>query len=172
MPLLAILPAAVYAAAGGRRTWDHIPVDEVPKALLSTAFIFVYVLACGAAITSLGLVATWNSRPVRALISCVGIYLGVFFGLLFFSVALFRNEDSARPLLFGNPFFAMAGMTHETVRNRFLATTDHVSSTPSIALWIAIYLAIALILYRRTLSSFDRCLGRLTKQDSGGHGAA
>jgi hypothetical protein len=118
------------------------------------------VLAYGAVITSLGLaLATWVSRLGRAVALCVTVYVVFSVGWPLLVASMFRPEPTGRPLVFGSPAIgAFAGMAvvaehpHDPIRQEYRVGG---------MFWLLVHLLIAKCLFAATVSSFDRCLGRM-----------
>lgn len=187
VPLLAILPAFTALAAGAHGSLHlfktrggsthsfsetllvaFMTMEDSFLILVSALLVFLYVAAWGAALVSLGLaLGTWIARPGRVLAWCIGVYLAVFFGFIFISRAFDARQPAGKYLAFGNPFFAAGQATIDLSQGTSLVRpvtypTLDVSSYTALALWITIYSGIAVLLYRRTLATFDRYLGRIT----------
>lgn len=181
VPLLAILPTAVAAGAAlathlyGPLTFGPPPSTSIPDGLslsdlLGVLLIFGYVVAFGAAMTSLGLaLATSVKQQGRALAGCVAIYVIFFFGLLFGAVALGPgpSDRNSQLLIMGNPLYGMLILTMG-IGSRGLGPFHEVDQQLwTGSLWIALYSGVAASLYLLTLKTFDRHLGRITKRRSG-----
>jgi ABC-type transport system involved in multi-copper enzyme maturation permease subunit len=149
VPPLAILPVLVVLAvarSGDNRWWG---------AVVMAAF----VLASGAAITSLGLaMATWCPRPGRALGLTVSVYLLVTVGWMFAASTL-RGGPTSDHLMMGSPFFwagaVTDGLAHEPPRGFRDAAFA----------WTLVYAMAAPGLLGATLATFNRCLGRVDSRD-------
>jgi ABC-type transport system involved in multi-copper enzyme maturation permease subunit len=146
VPLLAILPTFVcgvlaYQSDGG--PWWAVGM-------------FVYMLCAGAAVTSLGLaMATWFSRPARAVGVTVTLYVLVTVGWFFLMLALFRAPGELAAM--ASPFMWAAAMTHDAGN---LGPGDHRGVGWAIAwTFLAAFFAAKVLGY--TLGSFDRRLGRV-----------
>ena len=143
VPPLAVLPVLVILGASGPREhrWPY-------------AFAMVlFVLASGAAITSLGLaMATWCPRPGRAVGLTVTLYLLVAVAWLFLA-GLQRGPSSDR-LLMCSPFFWSGQVTDSAVRGSDREWNAAIG-------WIVAYGTSGLVLLLAALSTFNRCLGRV-----------
>ena len=161
VPLLAILPGALAAATG-------LASDDCMTPIL----IFGYVVALGAAITSVGLaLATWNKSQGRAIGRCVAIYVGLVFIPVFAAMAMEVSGPERTGFLFtlfGNPFYAVGMSTMIIAKMVPQGFMDAETVRWILGAWIFVLCAVALLFYLLTLKSFDRCLGRLTKRDSSG----
>ena len=145
VPLLAVLPALVIASA------DYMANGKQPWLC---PLMIAFVLACGAAVTSLGLaMATLFPRLGRAVGSTVAIYVLVSVGWCFLAAVMYGSDS--QKLLQASPLFWTFLATMEAQRNRMqdvlLAQT----------LWIIFYVLGAAALLLSTLSMFDRRLGRI-----------
>ena len=149
--LLSVLPTAVgFACASVEGDW----IRFIPLPLLTIAY--------GAVITSLGLaLATWFSRPGRAITASVSIYVIVTIGWVMILALLYRNSPSrsVNALACGSPFFGGAMLTQAISRSQ--------PEEPTLAggvLWALAYLVTASLLYRATLLTFDRRIGRISEK--------
>jgi ABC-type Na+ efflux pump permease subunit len=121
------------------------------------------ILAYGAAITSLGLaVATWVSRPGRAVAGCVSAYIVFSIGWMWLITLLSAGPDSDLLLmLMGSPvagmFYATAALSPDP---RFIAGNEAVRIMVGVVLCTLIHGGIAALLFAATVATFDRCLGR------------
>jgi hypothetical protein len=112
-----------------------------------------FVLAAGAAITSLGLaMATWCPRLGRAVGLTVSLYLLLTIGWLFLIMAAYRWDH--RGLMMGSPWF-WSGMVTAVVGG----ASDDVWAAAYC--WTVAHVLTALVLLAATLKTFDRCLGRV-----------
>jgi ABC-type transport system involved in multi-copper enzyme maturation permease subunit len=126
------------------------------------------VLASGAAITSLGLaLATWVSRVGRAVALCVAAYVVFVIGwpfLVFLVLSATGGSDYLGFLfMMGDPPFG-AGMMAVAASEAGVPIAGGSTFDDLLAgaiLWIAAYIGATVFLNRMTLSTFDRCLGRI-----------
>ncbi len=150
-----IWPAATTAlVAADRGYWSYY------------GLLLLQVLAYGAAITSLGLaVATWVVRVGRAIALCVSIYVVVTVMWPILLLVIMGNDGGSVivPFLMGDPPFGMMIGTIPVAAGEL-----HVS--PGISrwdmffwttIWILVHAGVSSLLYRATLATFDRCLGRI-----------
>jgi MFS family permease len=127
---------------------------------IGPVLIVALILAYGAAITSLGLaLATWVPQLSRVLALCVGIYVGVTVGSVPLATVLFSGRrDSGNCAAMASPFFGVGYFSAGLAGPGF-------NAWPDVALWglfwLVFYTAVALLLLKATLVSFDRCLGRI-----------
>ncbi len=150
VPPLAVFPvltALAQAAFSGH-----------PGRLLAVPIMGLYVCAVGAAVTSLGLaLATWIARPSRAIAVGVVVYLAVTVGWLTFIMSMARH-DIGRALAAASPFFGPGQLAFEAgVRGG--REWEGFSAVP---VWSAVYFVVAGVLYALVLTTFDRCLGRVS----------
>ncbi len=118
-----------------------------------------------AAIASLGLaVATWVSRLGRAVAICVTVYLAFTIGWMVLVAQLGPPGPVTIPLIAGSPFYGTLLATFDIMNQRTGpgATVDHTRLATFV--WSLIHLGFAAILFRATLSTFNRCLGRLSDE--------
>jgi hypothetical protein len=124
------------------------------------------VLTYGAAVTSLGLaLATWIRRLGRAAATSAAVYALVTAGWLAVVALLFPGgggHETFKVLGSASPFFGPGELAFETGSG--YAFGHQMNCYVYLPIWIAFYIAAALILYWLTLYTFDRCLGRV--QDS------
>jgi ABC-type transport system involved in multi-copper enzyme maturation permease subunit len=141
VPRLAILPVLVVLGIAA-------PETDWLTALAMAAF----VLAAGAAVTSLGLaMATWCPRLGRAVGLTVSLYLLAAVGW-FFAIFAIGDSPAWASLMMGSPFFWPGAVTEGVVR---YAVNDRL---PAAIAWTLVYALAALVLLAATLSTFDRCL--------------
>jgi ABC-type transport system involved in multi-copper enzyme maturation permease subunit len=115
------------------------------------------ILAYGAAVTSLGLaLATWTNRLERALTICVVVFVLVTIGPIL-HLLLRHSEPSG--FVMASPFFGVGQLTH--LHARQVLTEQYSDCLRWSAVWTAMYLVAALILYRWTVETFDRRMGRI-----------
>src|SRR5262249_44694002 len=103
--------------------------------------------------------AAWVSRLGRAVAICVTVYVVFSVGWPLFIAALFSPQPLGRPLVIGSPAIgAFAGMMvvahhpHDPIRQEFRVGG---------IFWLLVHLLLAKCLFAATVSSFDRCLGRM-----------
>lgn len=119
-----------------------------------------YVLAVGAALTSLGLaLATWVSRLGRAIALSVTFYILITVGWLFLMAALDsgRSDIVVPGLVSASPFF---GMIFPLIEMRESTAPNWLGCLGWIMFWTIVYASAALVLALATYATFDRCLGR------------
>jgi hypothetical protein len=152
VPWLAVLPTVnIVILAAGTGRW------------FSVAYILAVVFAYGAAVTSLGLaLATWIKRLGRATATSAAIYALITVGWLATVALVFSGggHDRFESLASASPFFGPGQLAFETGDPH----TRTISCYVYLPVWIGVYVAAAVILYRLTLYTFDRSLGRV--QDS------
>jgi ABC-type transport system involved in multi-copper enzyme maturation permease subunit len=125
------------------------------------------LLAYGAAITSLGLaVATWVSRLGRAIALCVTVYVLLVIGFPILLVLCLgdRMDSLGMALILGDPpygaaFVTMAASSRGTLPAQNTLTPEDLLRCAVI--WFLVYSVVAASLFRATLATFDRCLGRI-----------
>jgi ABC-type transport system involved in multi-copper enzyme maturation permease subunit len=145
-PLLAILPTIVVLCG------DHSKWFYLPTVLLTLAF----VLACGAAITGLGLLmATVCSRLGRAVALTVSLYVLVAVGWLFLGSLVLRGP-SDEGFMMASPFFYAGELAADLCAPN--QTRAHIGWA---IFWLFAYSFAAFWLLVATLLSFNRCLGRI-----------
>jgi hypothetical protein len=153
VPLLAIMPAILIGCAVLANNWT-----------LCWAFplMIAYVLASGAAITSLGLaMATSIARLGRAIGVTVTLYVAVAAGWVFLATALGAGPGQRGPLM-ASPFFWAGGLTFEV-------RIGAVPESPIVAwaiLWTIACAWAGVRLIQFTLCDFDRRLGRIEQLDA------
>jgi ABC-type transport system involved in multi-copper enzyme maturation permease subunit len=133
---------------------------------ISYLLLLALVLAYGAAITSLGLaLATWVSRLGRAVAVCVSAYIVFSIGWIVLIATLTTGPGvESVPMIMGSPlygtYFASLYVSSESNFVPFAAS-------PAIAVgclfWIVAHGGAAAILFAMTLTTFDRCLGRISE---------
>ncbi len=125
------------------------------------------LLGYGAVITSLGLaLATWVGRLGRAIALCVTAYSGFVIGMPLMMVLCLgdRMDPFTTALVLGDPPYGAAFLT--------LAASASGGSQISGELtlwalfrcgvtWLFVCIGVAALLFRVTLATFDRCLGRI-----------
>jgi hypothetical protein len=156
VPRLALGPSLI--------AFSLLSLNPDPPRGLALFLIPGLILAYGAALTSLGLaLATWISRQGRVLVMVVTVHLLITVGWFFLAITLFSDQDLGRGVAEASSFFG-PGML-----------TDLMSSGPNgprwdqcrgwAIGWIIAYSAIAVLLLRATLATFDRCLGRVSESE-------
>ena len=128
------------------------------------------ILAYAAAITSLGLaLATWVSRLGRAVALCVSAYVAFSIGWVVVSGVVLsgRLAYEGLPLIMGSPLYATPVATLAVSSARRFPPDGDASVMVGSFLWTLIHGGIAAFLFVATLSTFDRCLGRVP--ETGGH---
>lgn len=151
VPPLLILPAAVTAAiaAPTRHSWG-------------AALVAALILACGAAITSLGLaLATWVPRMGRAAALTVGLY--VFMGIAWIPLSMIAfgdgPNDDGPGVAAGSPFLGVGLLC--TMLGGNGPSHELASQALWTLFWTIAYGGVALALLLATLATFNRCLGRI-----------
>jgi ABC-type transport system involved in multi-copper enzyme maturation permease subunit len=167
VPLLALVPALVAVAT----------IAE-PERAVGPFLVLAFVLAIGAAITSLGLaLATWFRKLSTVLALCVTSYVAVTVGWLFLVLAmmflLFQNAGARM----GNfPLYVVMASPPYGVGVVSAAIAEqggqHIWPGAAVAaiFWTAVYAGAAGLLLAATLKSFDRCLGRMPENGQAGNG--
>jgi ABC-type transport system involved in multi-copper enzyme maturation permease subunit len=148
VPLLAVLPALVLFSF----VWTN------PSRWLAVVLLAGYVLCAGAAIVSLGLaMATWCSRPDRAVAATVAIFILIAVGWTFLVMTLLGMGTQNAGKMMVSPFFCAGYMTAELAGTprRFDVQLDW------LILWSAAEALAAFLLLFMTLINFDRLLGRV-----------
>lgn len=146
-PLLAVLPCAVVLGCGRGGAWRWA----------GAALMAVYVVGCGAAVTSLGLAsATWCPRLGRAVGLTVAAYVLVTVGWLFLVIATMSPEPYGISVISASPFYGPVAVTVESCR-----PTERGSHSLAVFLWGVAYAAVAAVLLASTLAGFNTCLGRV-----------
>ena len=145
VPALAILPLIVILCS------DPSKSGYVPTVLLTVIFVF----ACGAAITGLGLaMATWCARPGRAVALTVSSYVIVTVGWLFIGIWLHNGPDG-EGMMMASPFFFAGELAADICGP---ASRQHLGWA---VFWAIAYVMGAVIFLVAILFSFNRCLGRV-----------
>jgi ABC-type transport system involved in multi-copper enzyme maturation permease subunit len=154
VPLLAILPTVVLF-------WFIRDDFKVVGTLAMAGFI----LALGAAITSLGLaIATWVPRFGRAVGLCVTIYVLITLGwpiMIGLLSALFESHETVESLITASPIVTPIALV-EDLSQRFNRTAPRFLNW--VFVWSALDAAAAVALFLATVATFDKCLGRITKR--------
>jgi ABC-type Na+ efflux pump permease subunit len=123
------------------------------------------ILAFGAAITSLGLaLATWVSRLGRAVALCVTAYALISIGWPILIALLSSPEPNGRSLVMGSPAVGAFIETALISPGSFVSRDAPLENEVAASIWITIDLVAAAALFAATLSSFDRCLGRMPER--------
>jgi ABC-type Na+ efflux pump permease subunit len=150
VPWLALLPgllAAVHAVPTGR--W------------LRVLLVIGTILAQGAAVTSLGIaLATWVARLDRALTlsAAVAVFVTVAWVPLVFLLCP-DNKALGVGLASASPLLGVGLLTAEIAEASAAVWPLRVRWA---LFWIFVFCGVALVLLRATLTTFDRCLGRIT----------
>jgi hypothetical protein len=120
------------------------------------------LLAQCAVITSLGLaLATWVSRLGRAVALGVAAYVVFSIGWPILISLLIWNEPLGPCLLFGCPAIGAYVATDLIGTTGFPASEHGAAYMAAVTIWMVFDLAVAAALFNATVSSFDRCLGRI-----------
>ncbi|WP_406696274.1 hypothetical protein V5E97_35325 [Singulisphaera sp. Ch08] len=147
VPALTVLPTLVALTGAG---WKGM---KWPVAILMA----LYVLAVGAAVTSLGVaLATWCSRLGRAVGLTVLTFAAVTVGWMFLVMAMTSPHPYGYLLIAGSPFF---GPVVITSFQEWQSTT--LTDASVVVCWVVAYLIAASVLLAATLATFDHCLGRV-----------
>jgi ABC-type transport system involved in multi-copper enzyme maturation permease subunit len=142
--LLAVLPTLV--AAGQISLRD--------QAAWSLVLVPIMIAAYGAGVTSLGLaLATWVRQVGRAVGLCLAAVLFMTVGWLFLCLEIVGG-GATDGIGMGSPFMGLGEFTFEIGNN---GPRDN---TVWAAIWIALYMIAAALLFVLTLFTFNRCLGR------------
>ncbi len=154
VPLLALPPAVVAAA-------HVLPVERWPGVLLVAGM----VLAHGAAVTSLGLaLATWSPRVDRALMLSATASVLITVGWIPLVLLLFRDKTVAVGMAMASPLFGVVQITSDLATASPAEWRLHARWA---LLWIGLLSALSLTLLLATLSTFNRCVGRITLRAPG-----
>jgi ABC-type transport system involved in multi-copper enzyme maturation permease subunit len=147
VPSLAALPVIVVVF-GDRSKWFYAP----------TIFLtLVFIFACGAAITGLGLaMATWCARLGRAVALTVSCYILVAVGWMFTAMWIDSHSD-AEALMMASPFY-FAGVLAADLCGGPGNGRSHLGGA---IFWTVAYSLAAIAFLRATLLTFNRCLGRV-----------
>jgi hypothetical protein len=116
-----------------------------------------FVLACGAAVTGLGLaMATWFARPGRAAALTISIYVLIAVGWLFAGLMRAGGGPDREGLMMASPFFFAGELAAD------LCSPSGVRHHLGWAVfWTIVYAIAALALLGATLVTFNRRLGRV-----------
>ena len=116
--------------------------------------MFLYVLCAGGAVTSLGvLLATWFSRPGRAVTVTVVVYAMITVGWLFVAGTVFGGPERdivAR----ASPFFCVGNMTFDMGRRGAESSIDWA------IFWTGAAVIAGAVMLDQACRDFDRRLGR------------
>jgi ABC-type transport system involved in multi-copper enzyme maturation permease subunit len=170
VPFLAFWPTVVMAAFAYSEpvSWPGRPPGFLQQELTDASRAYTVVLMAliilvhGAAITSLGLaLATWISRPSRAVGLCVVVYALVSVGWIILVLVLFEHgpRDTVEQLGGLSPIFAAITLCEETV----FRPHNLLSTLASTTVWLVVVAGMGVFLYALTLATFNRCLGRITE---------
>jgi ABC-type transport system involved in multi-copper enzyme maturation permease subunit len=154
VPRLAVWPVLLAAALASRTGFA-----------LGPALIGGLVLAYGAAITSLGLaLATWLPRLDRAIGLTAGLYVVVTIAAVPAGMILLGDGpgESGPGLASASPFWGV-GFSSAVFGGAVEPGPGIGQQAAWLVLWIAAYGLVALGLLLATLSTFDRCLGRIDR---------
>lgn len=145
VPLLALLPTLVVLCGDPWKSF-YIPT------ILTT---FLFVLACGAAVSALGLLAaTWCARPGRAVAATVSIYVLLAVVPLFVGGFLGGPNNEGAMML--SPFFFAGELAADLCSQN--SGRQHIDAAFA---WICFYGVLAATLLVLTLRTFNHCLGRV-----------
>jgi ABC-type transport system involved in multi-copper enzyme maturation permease subunit len=128
--------------------------------------LLLSVLAYGAAITSLGLaVATWVSRLGRAIALCVSINVVLAIGWPILVLLLVGDGPGIATILImmADPPLGVLFGTMPVSSSMYSPSASPTRGEMFIwmNIWILVYAGVAAYLFRATLGTFDRCLGRI-----------
>jgi hypothetical protein len=121
------------------------------------------VVAYGAALTSLGLaLATWVPRLGRAVGLCVAAHVGVTVGWVVFAILLTRGAPglTGPGLASFSPFVGVVLATAQMQKAR-PSTSDWNEVVGWVGFWTLADVALAAVLLKAVLMTFNRCLGRM-----------
>jgi ABC-type transport system involved in multi-copper enzyme maturation permease subunit len=135
---------------------------------ISYVLLLGLIMANSAVITSLGLVmATWVSRPGRAVALCVSVSVGFSIGwlVLVFLLAIPGqvNEHFMIPVVMGSPIYGTIIATLAVSQGETHFAGGAYTAGFGAVIWIVIDAAVALLLFLTALATFDRCLGRVSE---------
>jgi C-terminal processing protease CtpA/Prc/ABC-type transport system involved in multi-copper enzyme maturation permease subunit len=133
-------------------------------------FLFVgLMLAYSAVIVSLGLaLATWQSRLGRAVALNVAFYVVFSFGWPALVIATSiggGNDHLILPALMGTPLYGTALATLMVAGGPYKGPGSPTDLWIGCCVWTIYHSAAAALLYRATVATFDRCLGRMPDSD-------
>jgi ABC-type Na+ efflux pump permease subunit len=152
VPVLAAPPALATAAVA----WHHGHWSGV-------ALVTGLVVAYGAALTSLGLaLATWVPRLGRAVGLCVAAHVGVTVGWAVFAMLLTRRAPglTGPGLASFSPFVGVVLSTAQ-MHPAKSSVFEWNQVVGWVAFWTLAEVALAAILLKAVLVTFNRCLGRM-----------
>ncbi len=146
VPSLAVLPVLVVLCNDGSK-----PL-YLPTILLTLVFVF----ACGAAITGLGLLmATWCARVGRAVALTVSCYVLVTVGWLFLGIWYHTGPDGEGRMM-ASPFFCPGELAAD-----LCGSANDRGHLGWAVFWTVVYSLAALVFLGVTLATFNRRLGRI-----------
>src|SRR5262249_51191095 len=128
---------------------------------LGVPLVMVTFLAQGAAVTSLGIaLATWVPRLDRAvtLSAAASVFVTVAWIPLVFLLSR-GDKDVGLGMASASPFLGVGVLTSAIGE---AGPTTWLLRVGWALWWIVVFSGLALVLYRATLATFDRCLGRIT----------
>ena len=162
VPRLAILPGLLMA--GLSVNGQGRPARFPGEGIVATALVVLLVLAYGAAIVSLGLLAaTWQRRPGRAIALCVTAYLAATLAwpaVLLMSTNRFRGGSDIFWLGI-SPFY---GGVIPPIATYYLAASFADGWMPYAPLLMIAFATAAALGLGLVLATFDRCLGRVPER--------
>jgi ABC-type transport system involved in multi-copper enzyme maturation permease subunit len=132
--------------------------------LVGILFPPVLIVLYGSALTSFGLaVATWTTKPGRAVAITMAAYIGVTVGWLFLVALLLPNGGgSTGPgLISASPFCGPLFMGVESSQ-QFRSGVHWFELLTWIFFWCVVYAGVTVVFFLAAVASFDRCLGRMT----------
>jgi len=123
----------------------------------------ILIALYGAALTSFGLaVATWTTKPGRAVAITMAAYIGVTVGWLFLVVLLLPNGGgSTGPGLISASPFCGPMFLGIVSRQRYPPNVEWFELLTWIFFWCVVYAGATVAFFLAALASFDRCLGRM-----------
>lgn len=133
-----------------------------------------YVVAVGAAVTSLGLaLAVWLARPGRAVATTLVVYVLVTVGWLILIAATVHSDPMGPGLGMGSPFMGAAFISSLALDGRG-GPPDRYRWTMVgyTVFWTLFYAVAAWGLFEAAVRTFDRCLGRMPEDTEEGLGSA
>jgi ABC-type Na+ efflux pump permease subunit len=150
VPVLAVPPGIAAAAVA----WHH---GHWPGVVLVVGLVVAY----GAAVTSLGLaLATWVPRLGRAVGLCVAAHVGVTVGwVVFIAMLTPRTPGIIGPGLAS--FSPFLGVMLPTLEMQMGPPDEWGAAVGWVTFWIAADAALAAVLLKAVLATFNRCLGRV-----------
>ena len=169
-------------------TFRMVPVLTVPPGLATAVvawhhgrwsvvvLVTCLVVAYGAMLTSLGLaLATWVPRLGRAVGLCAAIHVGITVGWVVFALVLTQNSPGVTGpgLASFSPFLGVVLLNIQMQNGgAFASRWDEVVGW--LIFWTLFDAALAAVLLKAVLMTFNRCLGRVDEGDAsgdaGGHG--